>query len=108
MTNDLRLQVLAALADKAPRVFDVIVTEDMGFECSILTDKGIIFRQPGMLLEFSEGHWPFDDAMKEEEKIEKIAELTESLEFLMTPFTEIDLETLQLIHSKLSDDEVPE
>ena len=47
MTNDLRLQALAALAEKAPRVFDVIVTEDMGFECSILTDKGIIFRYLG-------------------------------------------------------------
>ena len=107
MTNNHRLQALAALADKAPRVFDVIGTEDMGFECSILTDKGIIFRQPGMLLEFSEGHWPFDDEMKEEEKIEKLAELTKSLEFLMTPFTEIDLETLQLIHSEIDQNEEP-
>ena len=108
MTDDAKLQTVAALVNISPQVFEIVVTQDMGFECSILTDKGVIFRQPGMLLEFSEGHWPFDDAMKEEEKIEKIAELTESLEFLMTPFTEIDLETLQLIHSKLSDDEVPE
>jgi hypothetical protein len=108
VTDDLRFQTLTALTDISPRVFDIIVTSDMGFECSILTDRGIIFRQPGMLIDFSGGQWPFHDEMSEEETLEKLAELTASLEFWITPFAEIDLETLQLIYSDIQGTEVPE
>ena len=74
----------------------------MGFECSYSLDKGIISRQPGMLLNLVKviGRSMMHE---EEEKIEKIAELI-NLRISMT-LMEIDLETLQLIHSKLSDDE---
>jgi hypothetical protein len=108
MTNEPRIKTLAALAAKAPKVFDVLGTEDMGFECSILTDQGIIFRQPGMLLDFSDGQWPFHDEMTDKQRSEKLAELVLFLEFSITPFSDIDLETLQNIHSEIAEGEISE
>ena len=107
-TDDAKLQTVATLVNISPQVFDIVFTQDMGFECSILTDLGVIFRIPGMLIDFSSGQWPIHDDMTGDESFETLANLISSLEFSITLFAKIDLETLLLIPSKLSDDEVPE
>ena len=41
-------------------ITQVTETSDMGFEFSAITTQGVIYAEPGMLLSFSKGHWPFN------------------------------------------------
>lgn len=36
-----------------PQILDLIFTNDMGYEAYVILDNGIIYREPGMFLEFS-------------------------------------------------------
>lgn len=105
MTDDPRLPTVAALVARAPEVFDVVFSEDMGFECSILTDRGVIFGNPGMLLDFSGGEWPFHEEMNRNEAIVTLTELTTFFESEITPFANIKLEILEHILSTIAQDE---
>ena len=47
-------------------ITQVTETSDMGFEFSAITTQGVIYAEPGMLLSFSNGRWPFDGKQAKE------------------------------------------
>jgi len=49
----------------------VTATDDMGFEFSAIVPDGVIYAEPGMLLDYSAGQWPPDEwKVKTEEDFE--------------------------------------
>ena len=50
--------MIQKLQQFAPTITLVTGTEDMGFEFSAVVPDGVIYSEPGMLLEYSSGQWP--------------------------------------------------
>ncbi len=55
MNRDDMIQRLKRIA---PIITQVTATDDMGFEFSAVVPNGVIYAEPGMLLDFSGGEWP--------------------------------------------------
>ena len=55
MTHD---EMIQRLKEIAPVVTQVTATDDMGFEFSAIVPTGVIYAEPGMLLDYSGGRWP--------------------------------------------------
>lgn len=53
-----RERMIETLKSIAPVVTQVTVSEDMGFEFSAVVPTGVIYAEPGMLLNYSGGQWP--------------------------------------------------
>lgn len=48
------------LQGSAPYLTNVSYSEDMGYEFSAVVPSGVIYAEPGMLLNYSQGAWPPD------------------------------------------------
>jgi hypothetical protein len=55
ITREIMIQELKKLA---PIILQVTGTYDMGFEFSAVVPNGVIYAEPGMLLDYSGGEWP--------------------------------------------------
>ena len=69
MTRRVMIQRLKKIA---PLVTQVTGTTDMGFEFSAIVPNGVIYAEPGMLLDYSDGYWPpnkWKDKTAEEFKV---------------------------------------
>lgn len=86
--------IIEILKDRAPAVVNPTLTIDVGAEFTILTKNGVIFQQPGMLLDFSGGQIPFSDEMTQDEFLATINDLTNSLDGLLIPYEEINQASL--------------
>jgi hypothetical protein len=53
-----REDMIQRLKQIAPMVTQVTGTYDMGFEFSAIVPNGVIYAEPGMLLNYSGGKWP--------------------------------------------------
>ena len=53
-----REEIISKLRRVAPVITDVTATSDMGYEFSAVVPAGVIYGEPGMLLNFSGGEWP--------------------------------------------------
>ncbi|HBD08342.1 MAG TPA: hypothetical protein DCZ69_08780 [Syntrophobacteraceae bacterium] len=53
-----REDMIQKLKQIAPIVTQVTATYDMGFEFSVVVPNGVIYAEPGMLLDYSGGEWP--------------------------------------------------
>lgn len=86
--------IIEMLKDRAPAILNPTLTFDMGAEFTILAKNGVIFQQPGMLLDYSEGQIPFADEMTSDEFLTTMNDLTSSLEGFLIPYEEIDSASL--------------
>ena len=57
------------LRKHAPKIFDLVFSMDMGYEFSAILQEGVIFAEPGMLLEHSEGYLPADEWREDPPKV---------------------------------------
>jgi hypothetical protein len=57
----IRDKIIKSLQSIAPVVTQVTGTSDMGFEFSAIVPNGVIYAEPGMLLNLSGGEWPPDE-----------------------------------------------
>lgn len=55
-----RDDIINKLKKLAPLITEVTATSDMGYEFSAVVPEGIIYPEPGMLLNYSGGQWPPD------------------------------------------------
>lgn len=53
-----REDMIHKLEQAAPIITQVTGTMDMGFEFSAVVPDGVIYAEPGMLLNYSGGQWP--------------------------------------------------
>lgn len=53
-----REDMIHKLKQAAPIITQVTGTMDMGFEFSAVVPDGVIYAEPGMLLNYSGGQWP--------------------------------------------------
>ena len=53
-----REEMIKKLKQIAPIITDVTGTSDMGVEFSAVVHSGVIYSEPGMLLNYSDGEWP--------------------------------------------------
>jgi hypothetical protein len=56
-----RSQIVSKLRDAAPAITSVSFSEDLGYEFNAIVPDGVIYAQPGMLLNYSGGLWPPDE-----------------------------------------------
>lgn len=56
-----RKDKIAKLKSVAPTLVAVTKTEDMGFEFAAVVPDGVIYPEPGMLIDYSNGAWPPDE-----------------------------------------------
>jgi len=93
-----RNQIISKLKSAAPVLMSVSFSDDMGYEFSAIVPTGIIFAEPGMLLEYSGGCWPPDDWEGKTNRYKK-KQLEEFLlddEWSITAWENIELNDLQL------------
>ena len=57
----MRELLIKKLQGIAPLITSVTATSDMGFEFSAIVPQGVIYPEPGMLINYSGGTWPLDD-----------------------------------------------
>ena len=53
-----RDEMIQRIRDISPAVTQVTETLDMGYEFSAVLPDGVIYAEPGMLLDYSGGDWP--------------------------------------------------
>lgn len=69
----IREDMIHKLEQVAPIVTQVTGTMDMGFEFSAVVPNGVIYAEPGMLLNYSGGQWPPSQwESTEDEEYEKL------------------------------------
>lgn len=69
----IREDMIHKLEQVAPIVTQVTGTMDMGFEFSAVVPDGVIYAEPGMLLNYSGGQWPPSQwESTEDEEYEKL------------------------------------
>ena len=73
-----RSQIISELKNAAPVLTSVSFSDDMGYEFSAIVPDGVIYAEPGMLLNFSEGCWPPDE-WEDETTVDKKKKLEEFL-----------------------------
>ena len=56
-----RSQIVSKLRDAAPAITNVSFSEDMGYEFTAIVPDGVVYAEPGMLLNYSGGLWPPDE-----------------------------------------------
>lgn len=56
----MREVLIQKLRDISPVITQVTETSDMGIEFLGIVSNGIIYPEPGMMINYSDGHWPFD------------------------------------------------
>ncbi len=82
---------------KSPFIYNVTFSYDMGCEFSAITNRGVIFGEPGMMLNDYQGYWPFDihidDLNQNKELLNKFLNQDHWLTFLV-PFEEIDSDNI--------------
>ena len=54
-------ELVNKLQQLAPAITNVTATSDMGYEFSAVVPDGVIYAEPGMLLDYSGGKWPPDE-----------------------------------------------
>lgn len=86
--------IIEILKDRAPAILNPTLTFDMGAEFTILAKNGVIFQQPGMLLDYSGGQIPFSDEMTSDEFLTTINDLASTLEEYLIPYEKIDSASL--------------
>ena len=64
-----RNQKIKLLQNSGPSLTNVTFSQDMGYEFSAVVPTGVIYAEPGMLLNYSDGAWPPDGWEKEPAKI---------------------------------------
>ncbi len=91
-----RQQQCEKLKKYAPKILNLTLTEDMGYEFSAILSEGVIFGEPGMLINYSGGHVPFDewDGDTEEDFNKKLEKFCLGLEDYITPWDEVSNEDL--------------
>ena len=93
--NHKHSELIKRLKSQAPKIFDLAQTMDMGYEFSAVLNEGIIFAEPGMLLDYSGGHIPIDEWRKESNKVfgEKFNDFIKGFDNI-TPYEQISVEEL--------------
>ena len=56
----MREVLIKKLKDISPVITQVTETSDMGIEFLGIVSTGIIYPEPGMMINYSDGPWPFD------------------------------------------------
>ena len=89
-----RNDLISELIKLAPLVFEVTLSADMGYEISAITQEGVIFAAPGMLVEYSELQLSKMLSGRE------LGRFLDSLE--VTPYCELSLEDLLVLKEEVS------
>mgnify|MGYP003974859641 FL=1 len=104
--NPKHSELVKDLQSQAPKIFDLAWTMDMGYEFSAILQEGVIFAEPGMLLDYSEGQIPFDEWFKEPNEVfkEKFTDFIKEFQNL-TPYEEIPVDDLMSIFNQIEKSE---
>jgi len=98
-----RAQLINKIIEYAPKIIAAVFSDDMGYEFRALTAKGIIYNEPGMLLDYSDGHWPITGKNNKDRK----AQFEEMLEYFdqdITGWEDHSDDELQQIYDELIED----
>ena len=98
---DRKKEIIQNLKSQAPLIYDVVMTYDMGYEFSAITNEGVIFPMPGMLIDCStKGHMPkwFSGTIKKTD-FKKAEKFFNNLN--VTPYEELSIEDLKNILSEV-------
>ena len=91
----MREKLIKKLKDISPMITQVTETLDMGFEFSAITTQGVIYAEPGMLLSFSKGHWPFNGKEAKEMNDASVQEFLLDETWNVIPWEDLSDEELQ-------------
>ena len=85
------------IKSKSPLIYNVTFSDDMGYEFSAITNSGVIFSEPGMMLNDYQGDWPFDihldDLNRNKELLNKFLN-EDQWSIYLVPFEELDIDYL--------------
>lgn len=99
-----RQATIEKLQSMAPVVTQVTATMDMGYEFSAVVPNGVIYAEPGMLLDYSGGEWP--PQLWEEEATDKQEELLKEMllsdTWAVTPWNDLSDDALEQWLNELS------
>ena len=98
-------EMIKQLKEKSPAALNPTFTPDMGMEITLITDQGVIFQRPGMLLSFSDGDLPFDDETTAEDYSQTIHNLVEHFADWMIPYKKLDESDIEWLLECLEDAE---
>ena len=91
------LSVIEELKANSPLIFEILLTQDMGYEFSALTRLGVVRRTPGMLLNEEEPgnfpEWIAFDGPRSSAYDERLESYLNGFE--VTPYEETPLDELQ-------------
>jgi hypothetical protein len=85
-----RKDLIAKISKIAPKIIEIVFSSDMGYEFTAIHSEGIIFAEPGMLINVSGGQLPTD---------EHLINFINKKYFKITPWDEINDEVLAGIHN---------
>lgn len=88
-----RSKKIEKLKQVAPVLVAVTATQDMGYEFCAVVPEGVIYSEPGMLLNYSQGRWPPDE-WKEEEAKELLDKFLLSSQWSVTKWSDLSDEDL--------------
>ena len=99
--DDLKQKLITKLKSHAPLIYNSTATMDMGCEFSAITEKGVIYQNPGMLLgSETNGHLP-DWDYHDEKNNDKTIEFLETLDIV--PFENLSLDELEYFLEDIED-----
>lgn len=89
----------------SPKLISVTLTEDMGYEFGAIVPRGVIYPEPGMLLNYSNGSWPPDSwGLVSEEQIEnRLVEFLLEDEWSITTWEDLSDEELENVADLFSE-----
>lgn len=92
-----RESIINRLNSMSPQLISVTLTEDMGYEFSAIVPSGVIYSEPGMLLNYSNGSWPPDSwALGAElEMVKRLEEFLLEDEWSVTAWEDLSDEELE-------------
>ncbi len=92
-----RQSIITCLSAISPQLMSVTLTEDMGYEFGAIVPSGIIFPEPGMLLNYSNGSWPPDSwaAESEQEIANRLEKFLLEEEWSITAWDDLSDEELE-------------
>lgn len=91
MDRDLMIAFLISIS---PQILSVIFSDDMGFEFKALKNDGIIYPEPGMLINSTGGEWI-------DENKEQLKKFLDSNFFTVVKWSDITTEEIFEIFSEL-------
>ena len=95
-----RQETNSKLINESPKILEVVLSHDMGYEFTGICKEEVIFASPGMLINYSGGEWPLPDT-NEGSFDEELFNLFEELEYLITEWEYVENDLLDKLVSLL-------